>query len=165
MSAVKQNTTLRSARLSDAEKIFALIHLHKDELVPKPMGDVVANLDRFVVAEVDGELAGCATYSVLPEIGAHDRATVEIQSVAVRAPYRKQGLGQALVEAVIARVSAFGASEALVLTFAPGFFKRLGFGEIPKSRVMHKLYSGCIHCTKHADPFTCPEIAMVKPLA
>ena len=25
-----------------------------------------------------------------------------------------------------------------------------------------KLYTGCINCTKHADPFTCPEIAMVR---
>lgn len=165
MTRVNTNTTLRPARLTDAEKIFALIHLHKDELVPKPMGDVVANLDRFVVAETDGELVGCATYSVLPEIGVHTHVTVEIQSVAVRAPYRKRGIGQALVESTLARVAAFGATEALVLTFAPGFFERLGFRETPKSRVMHKLYSGCIHCTKHADPFTCPEIAMVKFLA
>ena len=25
---------------------------------------------------------------------------------------------------------------------------------------MHKLYTGCINCTKHANPYTCPEIAM-----
>ena len=27
---------------------------------------------------------------------------------------------------------------------------------------MHKLYTGCINCTKHADPFTCPEKAMIR---
>jgi hypothetical protein len=27
---------------------------------------------------------------------------------------------------------------------------------------MHKLYTGCINCTKHTDPFTCPEIAMKR---
>ena len=27
-----------------------------------------------------------------------------------------------------------------------------------------KLYTGCINCTKHTDPFTCPEIAMVRPV-
>jgi len=27
---------------------------------------------------------------------------------------------------------------------------------------MHKLYTGCMNCTKHANPFTCPEIAMIK---
>ena len=55
--------------VADAEKIFALIHLHRDDLVPRPMGDIVAHIDRFSVAEVDGEMVGCAAYMVLPEIG------------------------------------------------------------------------------------------------
>ena len=155
---------LRAAQLADAERIFALIRSHSDMLVPKPMGDVVASIDRFVVAEVDGEIVGCATYSILPEIGAAERATVELQSVAVSEPFRKLGIGRALVETLLKRIAAFRPADALVLTFAPGFFAKLGFSEIPKSKVMHKLYSGCLHCTKHADPFTCPEIAMSRKI-
>ena len=154
--------TLRPARLADAERIFTLIRNHPDDLVPKPMGDIVAIIDRFVVAEASGEIVGCATYSILPEIGTAERATVELQSVAVSEPCRKLGIGRALVEHLLERIAAFEPAEALVLTFAPGFFSKLGFVEIPKSKVMHKLYSGCLHCTKHADPFTCPEIAMAK---
>ena len=156
--------TLRSARLSDAERVFALIRNHSDLLIPKPMGDIVASVDRFVVAEADGNIIGCATYSILPEIGAAERATVEVQSVAVSEPYRKLGVGRALVESVLKRIESFSPADALVLTFAPEFFAKLGFSEIPKSKVMHKLYSGCIHCTKHADPFTCPEIAMSRKI-
>ena len=48
-----------------------------------------------------------------------------------------------------------------MLTFAPEFFGAMGFHEIPKTQIMHKLYTGCVNCTKHTDPFTCPEIAMV----
>ena len=156
--------TLRSARLADAERIFSLIRSHSDLLVPKPMGDIVASIDRFVVAEADDGIIGCATYSILPEIGAAERATAEVQSVAVSAPYRKAGVGRALVESVLKRIESFSPADALVLTFAPGFFSKLGFVEIPKSKVMHKLYSGCMHCTKHADPFTCPEMAMSKKI-
>ena len=29
---------------------------------------------------------------------------------------------------------------------------------------MSKLYTGCINCTKYANPFTCPEKAMVLEL-
>ena len=152
---------LRAAQLADAERIFALIRSHSDMLVPKPMGDVVASIDRFVVAEVDGEIVGCATYSILPEIGAAERATVELQSVAVSEPFRKLGIGRALVKRIMDRVATFRPAEVLVLTFAPAFFSSLGFHEIPKTQVMHKLYSGCINCTKHANPFTCPEKAMV----
>lgn len=156
--------TLRSARLADAERIFALIRNHTEQLVPKPMGDIVASIDRFVVAEAGGEIVGCAAYSILPEIGAAERATVELQSVAVVASHRKLGIGRALVETLLKRIATFQPADALVLTFAPGFFAKLGFVEIPKSKVMHKLYSGCLHCTKHADPFTCPEIAMSRKM-
>lgn len=157
-----QDFQIRSARLKDAEKIFALIHLNRDLLVPRSMGNIVENIDRFLVAELQGELVGCAAFQVHPEIGQPESATVEIVSVAVRAPYRRQGIGKALVEGVAAKAAVFNPREVLVLTFAPEFFTALGFHEIPKNKVMHKLYTGCINCTKHADPFTCPELAMVR---
>ena len=160
----EKKVTLRPARLSDAGSIFALVMAHPDELVPKPVADIVAAIDRFVVAEAEGRIVGCAAYSILPEVGAVGRATVELQSVAVEKSHRRSGIGRALVETLLARVKAFSPAEALVLTFAPEFFGKLGFSEIPKSKVMHKLYSGCLHCTKYADPFTCPEIAMSKKL-
>lgn len=156
--------TLRSATLIDAEKIFELIHLHKDDLVPRPMGNLVENIDRFFVAEIDGAMVGCAAYQVLPEIGAPLHATVEVQSVAVLKAHRRLGIGRELVKRILERVASFRPAEVLVLTFAPEFFTSLGFSEIPKTRVMHKLYSGCINCTKHANPFTCPEKAMVLKL-
>lgn len=154
---------IRAARLADAESIFALIHLNRDQLVPRSMGNIVENIDRFVVATCGRDIVGCATYQVHPEIGQPEAATVEIQSVAVRAPYRRKGIGRMIVEAIAEKVAPFHPKEVLVLTFAPEFFTSLGFHEIPKTKVMHKLYTGCINCTKHADPFTCPEIAMVRP--
>jgi len=153
---------IRQARLGDAECIFALISRNRDLLVPRSMGNIVENIDRFVVAVSGADIIGCAAYQVHPEIGQPEAATVEIQSVAVRAPYRRRGVGRAIVEAVAAKVSPFNPREVVVLTFAPEFFASLGFREIPKTKVMHKLYTGCINCTKHTDPFTCPEIAMVR---
>ena len=161
---MKGDFSLRKAKLGDAEKIFALIHLNRDQLVPRAMGNIIENIDRFVVAEIGAELVGCAAYQVHPEIGEAEAATAEIQSVAVRSPYRRKGIGRALVEAVLKRLAEFGPRDAIVLTFAPDFFTSLGFREIPKTKVMHKLYTGCINCTKHANPFTCPEIAMVREL-
>ena len=151
---------IRHARLVDAEKIFALVRLHADRLVPRSLANVVENIDRFAVADDGGTMVGCAAYQILPEIGSPIHATVEIQSVAVRLPWRKKGIGMALVRHVLDSVAAFSPAEALVLTFDPAFFAKLGFVEIPKSEVMHKLYRGCINCTKHMDPFTCPEKAM-----
>ena len=159
---MSQEFQIRRARLSDAEPIFALIHLNRDQLVPRPMGNIVENIDRFIVAVSGPDIVGCAAFQIHPEIGQPEAATIEIQSVAVRSPYRRHGIGRALVEAVADSVRPFGPREMLVLTFAPKFFESLGFGEIPKTKVMHKLYTGCINCAKHADPFTCPEIAMIR---
>ena len=157
--------TVRAARLEDAERIQALIHLHKDELVPRSLGNVVENIDRFlVVQDRTGEMIGCTAFQIWPALGDPLKATVELQSVAVRAPYRRCGVGRLLVEGALARVRAFDPAEVIVLTLTPAFFEKLGFHEIPKTHIMHKLYSGCINCTKHADPFTCPEKAMVKEL-
>ena len=155
---------IRPATLKDAEKIFALVSRNSDMLVPRSLGNIVESIDRFVIAEAEGEMAGCAAYQIHPEIGDAEAATVEIVSVAVKSVFRRRGIGRLLVEAVVANVRRFSPREVLVLTFAPEFFRKLGFVETPKTEVMHKLYTGCINCTKHADPFTCPELAMKRSL-
>ena len=157
-------TTIRAATLKDAERIYALVSLNRDMLVPRSLGNVVESIDRFVIAETEGEMVGCASYQIHPEIGNAEAASVEIVSVAVKSMFRRRGIGRLLVEAVVANVRGFNPREVVVLTFAPEFFRKLGFVETPKSEVMHKLYTGCINCTKHADPFTCPEIAMKRSL-
>ncbi len=157
-----EKVLVRAAKLTDAEPIFDLINLNRDQLVPRSVGNIVESIDRFVIAEADGRLAGCASYQIHPEIGRPEAATVEIVSVAVREEFRRRGIGRQLVEAVARRTTEFSPRELMVLTFAPEFFASLGFSEVPKTQVMHKLYTGCINCTKHADPFTCPEIAMKR---
>lgn len=154
---------IREAGIKDAERIFALVHLNRDQLIPRSFGNIVENIDRFFVAEADGEMAGCTAYQIHPELG-DVSATVEVQSLAVKSVFRRRGIGRALVEAVERRVAGRGIRELVALTYAPEFFSSLGFAEIPKTKVMHKLYTGCINCTKHTDPFTCPEIAMKKEM-
>ena len=154
--------SIRQAELGDAEGIYALIGANVDRLVPRSLGNIVESIDRFVVAEADGKMAGCASYQIHPEIGVPEAATVEIVSVAVKEGFRRRGIGRALVEAVAERAAAFSPRELVTLTFTPEFFASLGFAEVPKTKIMHKLYTGCINCTKHADPFTCPEKAMIR---
>ena len=111
----------------------------------------------LVALDDQGRVAGYAGLQVILDEG-------YITNVAVRLDCRRRGVGRRMIEAVIASVTRFRPREVLVLTFAPEFFRRLGFAETPKTAVMHKLYTGCINCTKHADPFTCPEIAMKRDM-
>ena len=132
--------------------------------MPRSLGSIVESIDRFVVAECGGAVVGCAAYQIHPEIGDASAATVEIVSVAVMEAYRRRGIGRGLVEAVVGSVRRFRPMEVMVLTFAPAFFRALAFEEFPKTEVMHKLYTGCINCTKHMNPYTCPEVAMRRRL-
>ena len=87
-----KETTIRAARLKDAEKIFALIHRNSDLLVPRSMGNIVENIDRFLVAEIGADIVGCAAFQVHPEIGQPESATLELVPVAVRPPSRPPGI-------------------------------------------------------------------------
>ena len=156
--------TIRVASLPDAHAVFELIKSHPEELISRSLGDIVENIDRFMVAELRGKIVGCASWQILPEIGEPERASVEIRSVAVKDGLRGAGVGTDMIRAIIKRIRPLHPAQAVVLTFAPKFFARLGFHEVPKTQLMHKIYMGCVNCTKHANPFTCPEIAMVLEL-
>ncbi len=151
---------IRSAQMEDVNNIFELIRSHPEELIVRSLSDIAQNIDRFYVAEAAGQLIGCASYGFLPEIGEMHRTTVEIKSVAVTAEWRGRGVGHKLVRQVIRRLEPLNIAQFLVLTFVPEFFAKLGFREIPKKLIMHKIYIGCINCTRFSDPFTCPEVAM-----
>ncbi|MDD4059806.1 MAG: GNAT family N-acetyltransferase, partial [Kiritimatiellae bacterium] len=107
---------------------------------------------------------GAIAYEFLPEIGDAERTSVELQSVCVKEAWRNRGIGQMLVRKQIERLLPLKPYQLVVLTFAEKFFEKLGFRAVPKQTMMHKLYMGCINCTKHESPFTCPEVAMVMPI-
>lgn len=156
----KKGFNVRNAGFTDTAAIFALIKKNPKELVPRSPSDIVQNIDRFLVCEHGGEIAGVVSWAILPEIGRAAHPTVEIKSLAVDKSFRKKGLGRRLVEAAIKRVKMLQPEQIIVLTFTPDFFRKFGFVEISKVTIMHKLYSGCINCTKYDSPFTCPEVAM-----
>ena len=152
---------IRPAGFGDAEGIFALIQEFKDELLPRSMSDIVKNIDRFVVADIGGAIVGTVSWQILPEIGAPRNPSVEIKSLSVAARCHRRGVGSALVRAAIYRIDQLRPEQIIVLTFAPEFFGSLGFKKVPKEKLIHKIYNGCVNCSKYDSPFTCPEIAMV----
>lgn len=151
---------MRNAEFKDAEGIFRLIKSYPKELLPRAISDIAENIDRSLVCEDKGEIVGTVSWSILPEIGHVRHPAVEVKSLAVKKELRKHGVGRLLVESAITRIRVLHPSQIIVLTFTPGFFARMGFHEVPKASLMHKLYMGCINCTKYDSPFTCPEVAM-----
>lgn len=158
--AVCARPGVHPAGFEHAAPIVELIRMYPDELLPRPLGDIVQNIDRFLVTESDGKLVGTVSWQILPEIGAPRDPSVEIKSLAVHPDYCGRGLGRALVATAIAAIRVLHPAQLIVLTFRPEFFKALGFSEVPKEQLIHKIYTGCIACTKYDSPFTCPEVAM-----
>ena len=156
---------IRAAGFEDAQSIFEIIKGCPQEVLARPIGDIVGNIDRFLVCEHEGVIRGTVSWQILPEIGAPTCPSVELKSLAVVSGVRGQGMGRELVNGAIARVRALHPVQIIVLTFSPEFFTRLGFHEVSKQDLMHKLYSGCINCTKYDNPFTCPETAMALELS
>jgi amino-acid N-acetyltransferase len=153
--------TVRAAGFEDAEAIFELIKTHPEELLPRAMSDIVQNTDRFLVCEDNGKIVGTVSWQVLPEIGKPSRPAVEIKSLAVADGLQGRGIGRLLVERAIDRIRPLHPAQIIALTFTPAFFESVGFRRIEKDQLMHKIYMGCINCTKYDSPFTCPEVAVV----
>jgi len=47
------------------------------------------------------------------------------------------------------------------LTYQEAFFNRIGYRQIDKNRLPHKIWGDCLKCVKFPD---CDEIAMLKQL-
>lgn len=152
---------IRQAVFSDVREIYMLIRDNADMLIPRSMSAVVQHIDRFLVAEKAGVIIGAIDYDFLPEIGDPLRTSVELRSLCVKTEWRGSGVGKLLAKKQMERLIPLKPYQFVVLTFTEAFFAKLGFKEVPKASMMHKLYMGCIHCTKHESPFTCPEVAMV----
>ena len=157
---MKHDFTIRLAKFEDAQPIFNLIKRYREELLPRPISDIVKNIDRFLVCEVNGKLAGTVSWQILPEVGVPRQPSVEVKSLAVSEEFRRAGIGKALVQAAIEKISSYVPSQIVALTFTPEFFEKLGFSRIAKETLIHKIYAGCVNCTKYDSPFTCPEVAM-----
>ena len=151
----------RKADLNCVIDIHRLIRGNPDELIVRPIGDIIRNIDRFYVIYRDGVLAGCVSYTILPEAGDYAKTSVEISSLVVRDDFRGLGLGRRLVSSVVQAIRELHVRQIIALTLTPDFFRNLYFVEIPKTEILHKIYTGCINCMKHTNPFTCPEVAMV----
>lgn len=151
---------VRKAKFSDAAGIFELIQEYPGELIPMSLSNIAQNIDRFFVYEENARVLGCVAWQILPEIGKPKSPTVEIKSLAVHQSCRRKGIGRALVSSATEHIMDFKPTQILVLTFAKEFFEKLGFIEVDKAKLVHKIYTGCINCTRYESPLTCPEIAM-----
>jgi amino-acid N-acetyltransferase len=127
---------VRRARTPDVRAIKELVDHYAAEniLLAKDLVTLYEDVPDFWVAEVDGAVVGCGALHVLWEdLG-------EIRTVAVDPKRRGQGIGHAIVDALIGAAREFGLQRIFVLTFETRFFAAHGFTEISGTPVSPEVY-------------------------
>lgn len=147
---------LRKATIKDAEVIHKLVShfAGKGIMLPRSLNSVYESIRDFWVAEDEGarEVLACVALHVIGWEG-----LAEVRSLSVKEDTQKTGYGKLLVEKCIEEAKELGIKRLFALTFVPDFFLHLGFNEIDKNELPHKIWSDCIDCPFFPD---CKEIAV-----
>ncbi len=150
---------LRKAKISDVKGIHALVdsYAKQGEMLPCALVDLYERVRDFYVYADDesGELLGaCALHICWEDLG-------EIRSLAIKGKEHMKGIGKKMALACLEEAALLGLKRVFALTYKPDFFKRLGFNEIDKGTLPHKIWGDCIKCSKFPD---CDETAMMLEL-
>ena len=145
--------SVRRARMSDVEKIHALVNVQADkgEILPRSLENTIHDVQNFVVAELDGEVVGCASLYI------YQTDLAEIRSVVVEKTAQGQEQGQALVQYLLEFAHQMELKQIIVLTYIPEYFNKLGFSVIEKSSLASNIIEDSEQ-SPHKDP--ADEIAM-----
>ena len=113
MVAASALANLRSATIDDAGGILSIIGPLEEQgvLVRRSRERLEAEIERFVVAEYDGHIIGCAALYAFPD----DRRG-ELAALAVHPDFRREGYGEALMREIEARARKLKLAELFVLT-------------------------------------------------
>ena len=149
--------TLRTADVSEAKKLHALIQANLEEghLLPRTLGELTVHAGRFVVAVRGRSIVGCAE---LAPLSAH---VAEVRSLAVNAKARGGRVGVLIVDELRRRARRGGFEKLCAFTHAPGYFSRMGFSIVPHSWLLEKIFTDCVKCPQFRK---CGQYGMVVPL-
>ncbi len=145
---------IRKAKLSDITSIQRMVNQYagSGQMLPRSLNELYEHLRDFHVDEEEGSLIGvCALHISWDGIA-------EIRSLAVRQDRSKKGIGSRLVQKCLNEASELGISRVFVLTYQPLFFKKLGFSDIDKKELPHKIWTDCLNCIKFPN---CDESALI----
>ena len=149
---------IRKAMITDVKSIQTLVNQFADsgQMLPRTLNELYESLRDFHVVEEKGSLIGVCALHVSWD------GLAEIRSLAVRQDSRKKGIGSELVRHCMAEAAQFGIERVFVLTYEDRFFRKLGFLDIDKKELPHKIWTDCLNCIKFPD---CDESALIITLS
>src|SRR5215831_13883801 len=128
---------LRSATIDDLQGILAIIEPLEEEgiLVRRSRERLEAEIERFIVAEYDNHIIGCAGLYAFPaeKVG-------ELAALAVNPDFRREGYGEALMSEIEQRARKLKLAQLFVLTtktahwFLERGFRSASVTELPQPK-------------------------------
>ena len=147
----------RKPTFDDIEAIYTLINTYANDgvMLARSRNALYETIRDMIVAEDNGEIVGVGGLHIVWN------ELAEIRAMAVDPKFTRRGVGAEIVNRLTEEGRSFGVKQLFTLTYKPGFFAKLGFSEITKDNLPHKVWKECIDCPKFPN---CDEVAMVKPL-
>ncbi|MFC1864932.1 N-acetyltransferase [Chloroflexota bacterium] len=148
---------VEKARISDAVQMHKLINYFADkgEMLARPLSEIYENIRDYFVVREDERMIACAALHV------NWSDLAEIKSVAVAEHCQRKGIGNRLIEACLREAKELGILTVFCLTYKPAFFERLGFSQVDKMELPHKVWTECYRCPNFPN---CDEIALIHHL-
>ncbi len=147
----------RKPTFLDVEAIYDLVNNYANEgvMLARSRNMLYETLRDMIVAEEQGKIIGVGGLHIIWD------ELAEVRTMAISPDAVRHGIGAEIVERLTKEGILLGVKKLFTLTYKPGFFKTLGFKEITKDELPHKVWKDCIDCPKFPN---CDEIAMIKML-
>lgn len=145
---------IRKAVVSDVKALHKMINdvARRRNIIPRSLNELYENVRDMFVHETNGKITGVCAVHVLWE----DLA--EVRSLVVTKEARGGGIGTLLVRKCLKEAKALGVQRVFALTYMPEYFKRIGFKDIDKAELPHKIWGDCLRCAKFPE---CDETAVI----
>ncbi len=149
--------TFRQATTADATAVHQLIsdNLEVGHLLPRTIDDIVEHAARFLVAEHDGAVIGCA------ELAPLSKTVAEVRSLVVDQHARGRQIGPRLVTELASGAAERGFATLCAFTHQPSHFVKMGFTIVPHMWVPEKIAHDCTACPLFRR---CGQYAVTLPL-
>lgn len=148
---------VRKASMRDIPNVLSVINSYAANglMLPRTEFEMSENIRDFSVAYQGNILVGCGALHF------YTPTTAEVRSLAVLPAAKQHGVGRAVVEALEAEARENDLEAMFAFTYVPGFFQKLGFGEVERGELPLKAWKDCLRCPKFHH---CDEIAVLKRL-
>jgi len=141
--------------MDDVKPIHSLLNHYAEKglLLGRSISSLYDQLRDFIVYcdENDKIVGACALHICWEDLA-------EIRSLAVDEKAQGKKVGTQLVQYCLQVADELGIGRVFTLTYQRPFFLKLGFTDIDKNELPHKIWSDCLNCSKFPD---CDEEALI----